>query len=127
MKLYHKLFNCTSLTPKTYYFGMVSNGKKKKRKPYKTKNITHSIAKGYIEDFTQIRTQQNLEGNYKKKSTNQQQKNPSEKKKKLIIVIIREEKQIALYLTPVYSLKPRKSEQCNEMMNQTYCLSPLQI
>lgn len=83
MKLYHKLFNCTSLTPKTYYFGMVSNGKKKKRKPYKTKNITHSIAKGYIEDFTQIRTQQNLEGNYEKKSTNQQQKKSIRKKKKV--------------------------------------------
>lgn len=37
MKLYHKLFNCTSLTPKTYYFGMVSNGKKKKENHTKQK------------------------------------------------------------------------------------------
>lgn len=29
MKLYHKLFGCSSLTLNTYYFGVVSDGKKK--------------------------------------------------------------------------------------------------
>jgi len=61
MKLYHKLFSCSSHT----ILGWSLMGKK--RKPYKTKNITHSILNGYIEDFNQIRTQQILEGNYEKK------------------------------------------------------------